>query len=128
MKRSIQYDDILEEIKKCHNEQLAKESGHVYQIWNDGEITLQKSGNLLNMRNLHTMESGFTLDKDTIYSSYWNIKKEDMPNRKDGSAYVTKDDAYRIRQMMAKYLIQELAIVTNLEVGIVHRTEEKVEG
>lgn len=38
--------------KKYHDPNLAKES-HVYQVWHDGEITLQKAGPLLWQRNLH---------------------------------------------------------------------------
>lgn len=38
---------------------LAEQDGMVYQVWHDGEITLQKSGALLWSRNLHTIYPGF---------------------------------------------------------------------
>jgi hypothetical protein len=40
--------------QKLHNEDNAKSPhSHVYQVWQDGEITLQKCGPLLWQRNLH---------------------------------------------------------------------------
>lgn len=39
--------------------EVSKLPGMVYQVWEDGEITLQKSGDLLWMRTLHCMNSGF---------------------------------------------------------------------
>lgn len=41
--------------QKLHNPEHAKKHGHVYQVWEDGEITLQKAGDLLWMRTLHTI-------------------------------------------------------------------------
>lgn len=35
------------------------EGGHVYQVWQDGEVTLQKCGSLLWQRNLHMIYPGF---------------------------------------------------------------------
>lgn len=37
---------------------LAKVDGMVYQVWQDGEITLQKSGDLLGQRTLHSIKQG----------------------------------------------------------------------
>ena len=42
------------------NDTLAEEDGMVYQVWEDGEITLTKSGRLLGQRSLHTIESGWS--------------------------------------------------------------------
>lgn len=36
----------------------SQKAGMVYQVWEDGEITLQKSGELLWQRTLHCMTSG----------------------------------------------------------------------
>jgi len=38
--------------------ELAKLPGMVYQVWEDGEITLQKCGELLWQRTLHMMNAG----------------------------------------------------------------------
>ena len=40
--------------------ELAQRVGHVYQVWQDGEVTLQKSGDLLWRRNLHMIWPGFS--------------------------------------------------------------------
>ena len=39
--------------------QAEVEGGHVYQVWQDGEVTLQKCGSLLGQRNLHMIYPGF---------------------------------------------------------------------
>ena len=51
-------DPLQELIAKHHNQDLEKRPGMVYQIWEDGEITLQKSGNLLWRRSLHSIIPG----------------------------------------------------------------------
>jgi hypothetical protein len=38
---------------------LAKKEGMVYQVWEDGEVSLQKSGQILWQRTLFTIERGF---------------------------------------------------------------------
>lgn len=35
------------------------ENSHVYEIWEDGELTLQKCGSLYNQRNLHMINFAF---------------------------------------------------------------------
>ena len=45
-------------IYKHNKPELAEVEGMVYQVWNDGEVTLQKSGSLLNQRNLHCTIDG----------------------------------------------------------------------
>jgi hypothetical protein len=46
--------------EKYHNDQYSKEPGMVYQVWEDGEITLQKSGELLWQRSLHCIVPALT--------------------------------------------------------------------
>ncbi len=41
-----------------HNPELAKQEGHVSQVWEDGEHTSQKGGSLLGQRTLHTFAAG----------------------------------------------------------------------
>lgn len=83
---------LLELIHASHDVELSKQQGMVFQVWHDGEITLQKSGELLWQRNLHCMESGF----------YHGIKAEQMPMQcgHNGYAFVTRDNAYKIRAAM----------------------------
>lgn len=49
----------MKELIELHSKpELAEEDGMVYQVWEDGEITLQKSGRLLWQRSLHTIHPG----------------------------------------------------------------------
>ena len=69
-------------INKYHDKELENQPGHVRQVWEDGEITLQKSGSLLWQRSLHQMEPGLKKSRFNmpIHShedhSYANIKNE----------------------------------------------------
>lgn len=51
-------ETLEQAIARLHDPKWLKEPGHVYQVWEDGEVTLQKSGDLLWQRNLHMMEFG----------------------------------------------------------------------
>ncbi len=80
-------------IGSLNNDELAKQPGHVYQVWEDGEITMTKSGELLGCRNLHCME--WKLDVA--------IAKDNFPHQTSnghGFAYVTKADAETIRNLI----------------------------
>jgi len=52
------YEDLIALIRDCHNPVLARKNGHVMQIWEDGEITRQRSGELLWLRPLDTLLGG----------------------------------------------------------------------
>lgn len=52
-------ETLQELINKHSNDELAKQHGMVYQVWHDGEITLQKAADLLWQRSLHTDAPGF---------------------------------------------------------------------
>jgi len=82
---------MKELITSCNNDELAKQSGMVYQVWEDGEITLQKSGDLLWRRTLHSIHYGMS-DKA--------IPIEDFPHKSGshGFAYVNEADALCIRE------------------------------
>jgi len=41
------YEDFVDLARDVHRPELAKQTGQVYQIWEDGEITVQESGELL---------------------------------------------------------------------------------
>lgn len=45
--------------KNCtKGDEASQKPGMIYQIWEDGEVTLQKCGELLWRRNLHMIEFG----------------------------------------------------------------------
>ena len=75
---------LAEKIRAAHNPALAALDGMVYQIWNDGEVTLQKSGALLWRRNLHTIREG----------TGHRIPAETMPCQINGYgfAFISDDD------------------------------------
>lgn len=50
--------EILAEAIRLDDPSVANEDGMACQVWNDGEITLQKSGSLLWQRTLHQMQPG----------------------------------------------------------------------
>ena len=50
-------------IKQHNHPELAEEQGMVRQVWGDGEVTLQKSGELLGQRSLHQVAPPITPEK-----------------------------------------------------------------
>lgn len=53
------------------NDPSAKNQDMVYQVWEDGEITLQKGGDLLWQRTLHCIASGTRpLPVDALVNKY----------------------------------------------------------
>jgi hypothetical protein len=89
-------DELDALVRASHNPALAGEDGHVYQIWNDGELTSQKAGRLLWQRTLHTLcyplAPKVSFPMPTVYS------------HKDGTSYafVEHDAALQIRSLMAR--------------------------
>jgi len=75
------------------NDSLSKEPGMVYMVFEDGEVTLQKSGDLLWQRTLHCIVPGL---KDAMSPDLFPHKLN-----KHGYAFVTRDGAERIRALIA---------------------------
>jgi hypothetical protein len=50
--------ELLAELNTLHKPELRKREGMVYEIWQDGEITLTKSGSIYGQRNLHMIVPG----------------------------------------------------------------------
>lgn len=46
----------INQFKQLDKPELRTRPGHVYEVWNDGEITLQKSGELYGLRTLHQLQ------------------------------------------------------------------------
>jgi hypothetical protein len=80
-------------IEQYSDDSLALEFGSVYQIWEDGEITLTKSGALLGQRTLHCMSYG---------ESAKSVDPMIFPHQTNGHgfAYVTEKGAETIRSMI----------------------------
>lgn len=74
---------LLESLIRIHHMPvLATREGMVYQVWEDGEVTLQKSGSLLWQRTLHVHQSG-----DTSKS----IPVDMFPCKHNGHGYIFTD-------------------------------------
>ena len=94
---NIKPEDLDALIQELHSPEELDKDGMVYQIWEDGEITLQKSGSLLWQRILHQLSSPLTL-----------ISICTMPMKYgDTHSYTvvkTYEDAMKIREMMKQYI------------------------
>lgn len=87
---------LKEFIASHHKPELAKQPGMVWQVWEDGELTLQKSGPLLWQRNLHMIKSGicnaFTAEE---------IMPQMMENSTHGYAFIESEEVgVEIRKAM----------------------------
>jgi hypothetical protein len=61
----VNNEELRAVLEAQHKPELAKCEGMVWQVWDDGEVTLQKSGELLWQRTLHQQSPGF-LDQTPI--------------------------------------------------------------
>ena len=91
-------------INKLSNDNLAQ-NAMVYQVWEDGEITLQKANDLLWQRTLHSMKESINKPMEVVlwphvYGNY-------------GYAFVTEQDAITIRNKIAKLVIQDINFKIN---------------
>lgn len=70
----------------------------VYQCWEDGEVTLQKCGELLWQRTLH-------IDQFACIPSKPEILALDWPHRHNGHAYVfcTEEGTATLRQALREF-------------------------
>ena len=86
----------LHELKKIilsHNKpELAEQTGMVYQVWDDGEITLQKSGPLLWNRHLHQMNPPL--------ESYKSIDEWPDKLKDNGFIFTDRSGAEAVRELL----------------------------
>lgn len=88
--------DFIEACKQAHNPELAKKSGMLIQIWQDGEITSQKCGELLHQRTLHCL-----IPRINDLSKH--VPKESMPEQmyNNGTAFIESfDKAEELRKIL----------------------------
>jgi hypothetical protein len=50
-------EDVIKAVCALHCPEAVKQ-GMVYEVWEDGEVTLTKGGELYGMRNLHMIQAG----------------------------------------------------------------------
>ena len=92
-------EEIESLAKEVDRPELAAEPGMVHQVWQDGEVTLQKSGELLWQRTLHC-------DKPAVPGAA-NAMLE-FPHRRGSNSYawVTEADALRVRELVKELALQ----------------------
>ena len=85
----------LQELINFHSHpELSEQTGSVYQVWDDGEITLQKCGDLLWQRNLHMMEIGFGYsEKECSWPNFINDH---------GYIFTDREGAEAVREALGK--------------------------
>jgi hypothetical protein len=82
---------------RLDNIEYARLIGSVYQIWSDGEITLQKSGELLWQRTLHC------ITPCVVNAPAFQFPHTSPYDSKDTFAYVAgEEEAWKIRDLIGK--------------------------
>lgn len=74
----------------------ARLEGMVYQVWEDGEVTLQKGGSLLWQRNLHCIAPG---------SEEHGLPRDALCNKYNGHSFIyvaSSDAAEAARDLILK--------------------------
>jgi hypothetical protein len=74
----INYTDLREAMAVTDRPELTKQDGHVYELWSDGEITLQKSGSLYGQRTLHRMIGPILREQLSTKAEYEAKSSEEM--------------------------------------------------
>lgn len=78
---------------------VKEEHGMIYQVWEDGEVTLQKCGPLLWQRNLHMISPG----NPSIDIS------EHLPNKDSKHAWVWCEGHKEVNDILAELGLRKLA-------------------
>lgn len=87
-------DTILKRITELHSPELIKTESLVVQLWDDGEVTLQKAKDLMWLRTLHQ-----------IRGPLCGVKIKMPCDWKRGISYAvipSIEEAIEIRELMAK--------------------------
>lgn len=88
---------IIAEMKKAHDPSMVDQP-HVQELWQDGEVTLTKGGDLFRTRSLHMIE--FPIGQDSIWSK--QIALGLSCNGGNVSVYCTSEECKEIRTMMGE--------------------------
>ena len=91
----LEIDMLRQRLKSINNDELAQQPGMVYQVWNDGEITLTKSGRLLGQRGLHMIRPGMELAIDPTLFPHQSTKY--------GFCYTTEGGCNLVRTLIRQY-------------------------
>lgn len=92
-------ENVIQMLKELSNDKAAKNS-MVCQLWSDGEITLQKGGELLGLRSLHCIQDAVLAESSLAH----RIILSEMPHKSSngfGFLYCeSTDEASKVRAAM----------------------------
>ena len=78
-------DNFADAVMSYHQPELgAIENGHVYILFNDGEICLTKCGSLLWQRNMNCLMMSY----ETTGQAYVHVPKDKWPDTYNGFGYI----------------------------------------
>ena len=92
--------DLQTLINRNSKPELSKMHGSVYQVWEDGEITIQRSGNKLWLGSLTTLEAPVR-HMPTLGIS-WPNKPDAFCNM--GNIFTDAEGAHAVRSALLNYL------------------------
>ena len=109
---NIDYNNIIDFINKYHDQSLVKynvspNSNHIIHLYNDGEITEQKGGNVYLDRSERIIQYSLNINLDAnrfakkIYDSNRNIK--------NGYIITTQENAIKLRNIMKELINKPLS-------------------
>jgi len=95
----VDQKELLAKVLSFDEPELQSEPGMVAQVWEDGELTLQKSGELLWCRSLHMIEPGRS-----------GVRLEGMRSLYNGYGFVTVRELEKAREL-AKLIRENAEVV-----------------
>lgn len=99
-------EDVKNAIAAVHRAEA--QTGHmVYQVWEDGEVTLQKGGDLLWKRSLHTILPGLDM----------KVEASVFPCQIDSHGYAFVEDldaAKSVRKALCEHFVDTLRFHASL--------------
>ena len=98
--------ELIELVKGCDNPELAtyNDGEKIYHIYNDGEITEQKGGDMYLRRNERTLREYYDIGHNFDHTEF----PHKTSSKKYGYAIVTHEDALKIRDLMIKLKPRQL--------------------
>ncbi|CAL9988620.1 hypothetical protein VPHD51_0204 [Vibrio phage D51] len=96
-------DNVIKMLNELSNDKAAQDS-MVCQLWSDGEITLQKGGDLLGMRTLHCIHQAVLPEHHLVHK----LLVGEMPHQASngfGFLYCSStEEAAKVRNEMIKLI------------------------
>lgn len=101
---ALNREELLTQLIQRHSHpELAQRSGHVLQVWHDGEVTSQKAGDLLWQRTLHCLAGSILAHK-----GLWKL----FPETVSTGTFIFTDEAgaLEIRRFIRQHYFPEASL------------------